>query len=215
MHGILAFTTAVLRDLHHLLRAALLKSLHFRWVMRAVSSRMYIYPNTYVFASRTARVVCRGQLRFGMPWPDQRLYPSQLHCGENCDVQVEGHFQFFTGCSVIVGAGAILRLGSGYMNSHCTLECVQEIRIGDDVLIGPRVVITDSDYHTVGSSPKTIPITIGDRVWIGDGVKILKGVRVGEGAVIAAGAVVTRDVPAHALVGGVPAKVLRANVKWH
>lgn len=54
------------------------------------------------------------------------------------------------------------------------------------------------------------PLTVGHDVWIGDRVTILSGCRtVGNGAVIAAGAIVTRDVPAYAVVGGVPARVLR------
>ena len=52
-------------------------------------------------------------------------------------------------------------------------------------------------------------VTIGNDVWIGVNVVILPGVRVGDGAVLAAGAVVTKDVPAYAIVGGVPAKVIR------
>lgn len=54
------------------------------------------------------------------------------------------------------------------------------------------------------------PLDIGDDVWIGDRVTILSGCRrIGRGAVIAAGAVVTRDVPAFAIVGGVPARLIR------
>jgi len=57
---------------------------------------------------------------------------------------------------------------------------------------------------------KENPLTIGHDVWIGDRVTILSECRtIGNGAVIAAGAVVTRDVPAYAIVGGVPAKMLR------
>ncbi|MCX7670135.1 MAG: acyltransferase, partial [Anaerolineae bacterium] len=52
-------------------------------------------------------------------------------------------------------------------------------------------------------------ITIEDDVWIGAGAIITDGVHIGRGAVVAAGAVVTQDVPAHTVVGGVPARVLR------
>lgn len=57
------------------------------------------------------------------------------------------------------------------------------------------------------SEPK--PIVIGDDVWIGARSIILKGVHIGKGAVIAAGAVVSRDVPEYAIVGGVPARVIK------
>ena len=52
-------------------------------------------------------------------------------------------------------------------------------------------------------------IVVGDDVWIGYGATIMSGVHIGQGAVVAAGAVVTKDVPPYAIVGGVPAKVIR------
>lgn len=59
------------------------------------------------------------------------------------------------------------------------------------------------------------PIVIGDHVWIGMNVIVLKGVTIGEGAVVSAGSVVTKDVPPHSLVAGVPAKVVKTDVEWN
>ena len=54
-----------------------------------------------------------------------------------------------------------------------------------------------------------MPIVIGNDVWIGAGTIVLPEVKIGDGAIIGAGAVVTHDVPAYAVVAGVPARILR------
>ena len=99
------------------------------------------------------------------------------------------------------------------------ITCANKITIGDSLLTGKWVTITDNshgetDKVTLGMRPQKRPITskgpvvIGNNVWIGDKATILPGVSIGDGAVIAANAVVTKDVPPYAIVGGVPAKVI-------
>ncbi len=82
--------------------------------------------------------------------------------------------------------------------------------------IGCDVVIRSFDGHTicVDGYKASEPIKIGKNVWIGQGATILKGVTIGDGAIIAAGAIVTKDIPAGCIAAGVPAKVVKENVKW-
>lgn len=68
-----------------------------------------------------------------------------------------------------------------------------------------RVKYGFSDYEAISKGD----ITVDDDVWIACGATILSGVHIGQGAVVAAGSVVTKDVPPYAIVGGVPAKVMR------
>ena len=110
------------------------------------------------------------------------------------------------------------------MNHDSVIDCFNSITIGHDVVISERVVLRDSDNHKVCSledenmitdkQSVSAPIVINDHVWIGMNVTILKGVTIGEGSIVAAGSVVTRDVPAHCLAAGVPAKVLKTEVTW-
>lgn len=100
-----------------------------------------------------------------------------------------------------------------YLNAFCHL--LGNIRIGDDVMIGPKTVIWGRDHGMeMGLPMKQQPhskadIVISDDVWIAANVTILKGVKIGKGAVIGAGAVVTKDVPEYAIVVGNPAKVVK------
>lgn len=100
-----------------------------------------------------------------------------------------------------------------FVNSGCCFQGQGAIEIGDGCQIGHQVVFATIDH---GLEPECrydchiAPIRIGRNVWIGSHATILKGVTVGDDAIIAAGAVVTKDVPTRTIVGGVPAKVIRA-----
>ncbi len=97
----------------------------------------------------------------------------------------------------------------------CQLTCTEGITLGDDVLLGPGVLLvsnnhewTDPDRHIRDQGLRGAPIAVGDDVWIGANVVVLPGVTIGEGAVIAAGSVVRDDVGPYAVVAGAPARVV-------
>ena len=108
-----------------------------------------------------------------------------------------------------------------YIGPHALFLCTEsQIFIGNKVLFGPHVTIIGGDhritdvgrfiYDVLEKHPEDDQdVHIEDDVWIGTNTTLLKGVTVGRGAVVAAGALVTKDVPPYAIVGGVPAKVLK------
>lgn len=99
-----------------------------------------------------------------------------------------------------------------FINMGCKFQDQGGIYIGDGALIGHNVVLATLNH---AKSPKDrgtmipAPIHIGKHVWIGSNSTILPGVTIGDGAIVAAGAVVSKDVPENAIVGGVPATILR------
>ena len=112
-------------------------------------------------------------------------------------------------------SGRNLRFGRNvFINHGCTAMDLGGIDIGDDVLVAPNVSLISSghplDPATRRSRVTLGPVRIERGVWLAAGATVLQDVTVGEDAVVAAGAVVTRDVPARALVAGVPARVIRA-----
>lgn len=115
-----------------------------------------------------------------------------------------------------------------FIGGQSLVDCVEEISIGDDVLISHGCLIADSDNHSIyysvrqkdlrdwrrnqdhdWSTTQTRPVRVDNGVWIGARAIILKGVTVGEGAVVAAGSVVTKDVPPYTIVAGNPATAVR------
>ena len=94
--------------------------------------------------------------------------------------------------------------------------CDQQINFGNNVKLGWEVQIIDSDCHNIirEGYQKTSSVFIENDVWIANRASVFKGVTIGEGSVVAAGTIVTKDVPAHSLVGGVPGKVIKSDIKW-
>ena len=99
-----------------------------------------------------------------------------------------------------------------FINSGCHFQDQGGIAIGEGSLIGHNVVLATLNHEMDPEHRKDLhpaPIKIGRHVWIGANATVCPGVTIGDGAVLAAGAVVVKDVPAKAIVGGVPAKLIR------
>lgn len=105
------------------------------------------------------------------------------------------------------------------------ITCSNRIKIGNDVLTGRWVTITDNShgdnsFSDLNKSPIQRNIVskgcveIGDKVWIGDKATVLPGVKIGEGSVVAANSVVTKDVPPFSVVAGNPARLVKSYAKY-
>jgi len=109
--------------------------------------------------------------------------------------------------------GKNIRVGRNvFINHACEFMDRGGITIGDDVLIGPKVNLVTINHPLDPARRRSTycaPIEIKRGAWLGASVSVMPGITIGEYAVVAANAVVTRDVPAHTVVGGIPARVIR------
>ena len=118
--------------------------------------------------------------------------------------------EFTTNNNGVIRIGREVRLNRG-----ATVCADMEVSIGDFSMVGEFVSIRDANHgiargELVRSQPlEAKPIRIGSDVWVGRGACILPGVTIGDGAIIGANSIVTKDVPAHCIAAGIPAKVIR------
>lgn len=131
-------------------------------------------------------------------------------------IEVGDHSIIEQGAMLWAFDGSIVLDGIVYIGPYAVIYGHGGVEIGTHTLISPHVTIVSSN-HRVGKIDEPImragnellPTKIGEGVWIGANAVILGGVTIGDGAVVAAGAVVNRDVESGAIVGGVPAEVVK------
>ena len=111
--------------------------------------------------------------------------------------------------------GSNIHIGDNFFaNFNLTILDEAEVRMGDNVFIGPNVSIYTA-CHPLDEERRNQalewaePVTIGNSVWIGGGVTVVPGVTIGDRVVIGAGSVVTRDIPSDTVAAGNPARVIK------
>ncbi|HET9592279.1 MAG TPA: acyltransferase [Solirubrobacterales bacterium] len=144
--------------------------------------------------------------------------------GRGLELKIEPRGQIRFGRFVWIGDGSKIRCHEGVveigaktvMGQECTISAYQRVRIGEQCVIADRAMFIDFDHGVVEvERPIRLQgiykrdVEVGNNVWIGYGACILRGVSVGDNSVIGTNAVVTKDVPANAIVGGVPARIIR------
>jgi acetyltransferase-like isoleucine patch superfamily enzyme len=148
-------------------------------------------------------VVCHGPLRWlRMAW----LRASGAQLGEGA--AVFWGTTVFNARDLSIGARSVVSF-------RCVLDARGGLAIGEDVVVASDVQLVTGghDVDDPGFPAFFRPIRIGDRAWLTSRVTVLAGATVGEGAVVAACALVTEDVPPYAVVGGIPAKVVRERAR--
>lgn len=204
------------RELQLFLQASFWRT--FVWVVKSKTTRpsVLIYPKVHCGIEFGAMVKGQGRLLLGTRHNLASFKESEVMLFKGSLLQINGFVTINTGFSISINPNASLEIGAGsYINNDVTIGCFERISIGCDVSISKNVHIRDSDSHNISHNcDSKSPIVIGNRVWVGMNSTILKGVCIGDGAVVAAGSIVTKDVPSRALVGGVPAKVIKTGVDW-
>jgi acetyltransferase-like isoleucine patch superfamily enzyme len=156
----------------------------------------------------------------GYRWSSDGL----LFLGRGLELQIARRGRIELGRFVWIGDGTKIRCHEGVVEigaktvigQECTISAYQRVRIGEQCVIADRAMFIDFD-HGVVEVERSIreqgiykrDVEVGSNVWIGYGACILRGVRVGDNSIVGTNSVVTRDVPANAVVAGIPARVIR------
>lgn len=145
-------------------------------------------------------------------------YPSKIKVDGS--MVIGGRVSIATGAMWHVGPNSRVEIGDRtYFSPHTLLRSTTSVTIGRGCAIAWHVQIIDDNAHPIAvdgrPTSQTAPIVVGDDVWVGSRVTLLPGTEIADGCVVAAGSVVNKkfDEP-HCLIAGLPARVVRSNVRW-
>lgn len=143
--------------------------------------------------------------------------------GNNCRITINGGRIIKNTKFELLDSNTSLHIGkdTGFNNNRLVLAGEHnKIQIGGGCIFAENAEIWASDTHSIidTKSNKRInkerPVIIHDRVWVGNRALIMKGVEIENDVIVAAGSIVTRNIPSNNLVAGVPASIVKENVKW-
>jgi acetyltransferase-like isoleucine patch superfamily enzyme len=181
--------------------------------MRA--NRMLSLPYARMLA-RLVRLKLRHRGRLRTEGPCFICPGVQLEIGPRASLHIGRWAWVGHGTKIRVHEGEVSIGAKTVMGQECTISAYQHVSIGRECIVADRVMLIDFDHGVVEvERPIRLQgiykrdVRVAHNVWIGYGACILRGVGVGENSVIGTSSVVTRDVPANAVVGGVPARVIR------
>jgi acetyltransferase-like isoleucine patch superfamily enzyme len=148
-----------------------------------------VFPGGKFYNSIRLFIIKRILQKFG----NENVFEGGIYIGDGSDIQIGNLCQINHGCHIV------------------------NATIGNYVMIAPEVVFIGKMHKTESVTIPMIlqgeveydPVTVEDDVWLGQRAIVMPGVKIGRGAIVGAGAVVTKDVPPYAVVGGVPAKLIK------
>jgi acetyltransferase-like isoleucine patch superfamily enzyme len=140
----------------------------------------------------------------------------QLELGSDATLRVGRWAWIGHGTKIRVHEGTVSIGAKTVLGQECTISAYQHVSVGRECILADRVMMIDFDHGVVEvERPIRLQgiykrdVRVGHNVWIGYGACVLRGVTIGDNSVVGTNAVVSRDVPADAVVGGVPAKLIR------
>lgn len=193
--------------------------------------------NRVIIANENSR---RGIIRMEINGNENEIYIGRLLVEGSCEIRSGGDkgrieiddMWVNEGLSILNGAelgarsvGAVCKIGKGVTAESLTLlnyHSGSEVRIGDECMIGSRVMVMNSDTHPIYSldtgeiiNRPQRSLVIGNHVWLGMYAMIMKGAVVPDGCVVGSNATVARPFEeSNVILAGCPARIVRQNVRW-
>jgi maltose O-acetyltransferase len=176
---------------------------------KMLSNELYLAKDEEL--TRMQLIASQLLYRFNFSPPDPLQHQqiiSQLFGKIGTNLAIRPPFYCDYGCHIFAGDNLLI-------NFDCTILDCNEVHLGNNVLLAPKVQIytayhpTDPNLRLSGKE-LAAPVTIGDNVWLGGGVIVCPGVSIGSNTTIGAGSVVTKNVPHNVVAVGNPCRVIKS-----